>query len=213
MRSTPIWYAILALYCSSVGCESRPALGPPSSGGASLAKSKRTSATSSRCASMPHNEKFKVCGPDLGQDAFGLNMLMTMRLGYQVHLTGCFSGSADGGATKYLPPLTTKCSKGPRKACVLVKNPTKEWEYSVPRSDDMPNWARLLAQGLVLPELTYGYNRVVWMRTNTSCTYFHEVLSDMDGNGIYSTYQVGSTIRLGGDGETIDTLPGIRVRE
>ncbi len=138
---------------------------------------------------MRRRDQLAVCGPEKGQDGWGIGAApLSINLGYPIYLTGCFAQHADEGHTNYLPPLSMKCSAGPRNSCKFVDNPSAPWEYPHPTPEDMPVWAELVAQGLTIPKVVYGHNRVLWRRYDAKCAYSLEVLSDMDEDGVYSTY-------------------------
>lgn len=95
-------------------------------------------------------------------------------------------GELGDGTVGPTPPLAIDCNASPDGRCVPVEAPAQPWEYAVGLWDEGV-WGRI------------GYSRVdphryhyalSWKRLeNGECENRARVVGDLDGDGIFSTYE------------------------
>ncbi len=106
------------------------------------------------------------------------------------------------GAIGPTPALNVDCNDAPDGRCVPTEDPTQPWEYHV-RLWDEGVWGRIGYQRVDPHRYHYSLS---WKRLqNGECENRASVFGDLDGDGIFSTYE--SVSKLPGppewDGEMI----------
>lgn len=98
---------------------------------------------------------------------------------------GSLSGEA--GTT---PPISVDCSQGPGGRCVPVAGrPSEPWEYDIALWNDNEVWNGLN----FMQEMGHSFHyNFVYTNTDTgygSCQFTAQAFGDLDGDGIFSTYE------------------------
>lgn len=161
------------------------------------------------CEDMTRNQRLAICGPASGQEVWPMVMKRAIFIGVAFRFSGdCFSSISENGETSFVPPLEAKCFQGPRKQCVRTEEPKEPWEYRFPA--DEPAWAKLVEHGWKVRDDAWTHIRVSWEKKGEECIHRVRGVADMDGDGVYSTYEVGGVSR--GD-EVVRDLESVKVPE
>ena len=158
------------------------------------APGKRDSQSDDTCKNMTRNSRIALCGPASGQEVWGY---LRKKLGVTevvFRFEGeCFSSIGPEGTTSFVPPLEAKCYQGPKKQCIQTDSPKEPWEYRFPAEE--PAWAKLVEHGWKVRQDAWTHMRVSWEKQGEECVHRVRGLADMDGDGIYSTYEGGAVTR------------------
>ncbi len=95
-------------------------------------------------------------------------------------------GELGDGAIGPTPPLTVDCNASRDGQCVPVETPAQPWEYAVGLWDEGV-WARIDYRRVDPHRYHYA---LAWKRLeNGECESRASVFGDIDGDGIFSTYE------------------------
>jgi len=90
------------------------------------------------------------------------------------------------GAVGPTPPISVKCSSNPKRLCVPVSSPTEPWEYNLALWAEA-GWSTI---GFSLEDPHPYHAKLSWdTLEDGSCTYHVQLFGDLDGDGIYSTFE------------------------
>jgi hypothetical protein len=102
----------------------------------------------------------------------------------------CPNDGAPSGESGITPPLSVECSKGPGGRCVPVAGePSGPGEYSISLWTDAEVWNAMNFQQEMPHSFHYNFK---WSNTGEgygACQFTAQAFGDLDGDGIYSTYE------------------------
>lgn len=99
----------------------------------------------------------------------------------------CRIAGAPQGESSAMPPLDARCERGPDRKCTLATQVSSVWEYAFPGND--PAWKEWASLGYQAPATTYFHKTFRWEQVSEGCRITLTAFGDLDGDGVYSTYE------------------------
>lgn len=104
------------------------------------------------------------------------------------------AGALEGESTA-TPPFDARCARGPDRKCTLAREASSVWEYEFPGDD--PAWKDWASLGYEAPATTYFHKTFSWAVVSEGCRITLSAFADLDGDGVYSTYESVETYANG----------------
>jgi hypothetical protein len=109
----------------------------------------------------------------------------------------------EAGSASFIPPMSAKCTAGPKRECVRVASEAdvdEPWEYALPTKEQDPAWSMVGVDDQYYWDTTASTHiRFSWSNADGKCEVWVEGFADLDGDAFYSTYLTGIEIDKGGE--------------
>ena len=211
-RSASVGLAIIVLVPTTAGCPRAHSLRDPVAGGdAPRAPSEpQTSAKpqdpDAACVNLGDHDRILACGPRVASEALQQTNVefRFIRLAAEATDICAALGEASGSEGPF-PPLSARCTQGPRHRCTPTTAPRDPWEFEPLSETDYPLFSKLVA--LEATSFHYGRDSIlgptVWHRTlrwespPEGCAVDFVSVADVDGDGEFATKSDSLLVRDG----------------
>lgn len=145
------------------------------------------------CVNLSEQDRIFACGPrraaEVTTQVHALSTFVESRLkGFDL----CESEFGEQGQEGPYPPLSARCSAGPRHACQPTKTPAAAWEFEALPSERFPVFSKLAEasdvafRDVILSE-SWWHRTIAWKKSPKGCEVDIVATADINGDGIFAS--------------------------